>query len=164
MQKHPNIIQTDDLEWKAGGNGEKFVFKRKWLSNHSGGEKLGCSIYRVPPGKTAYPHHRHLANEEAIYVLSGLGQLRLDEKRIEVGSGDYITLPAGAACHQLFNNGQDDLEYLCMSTMLHPDITEYPDSDKVIAFSGSGPAGDLSVRNFFGIYRASDKLEYYDGE
>ena len=60
------------------------VFTIPSVLNQSGGEKLGCSIYRVLPGKTAYPHHRHLANEGAIYILSGLGELRLDEKRIEV--------------------------------------------------------------------------------
>jgi uncharacterized cupin superfamily protein len=34
----------------------------------------------VPPGRRAWPYHYHLENEEAIYVLEGLGTLRIDEE------------------------------------------------------------------------------------
>ena len=164
MARGKNIVNVNDLNWESGGNGDRFVFERKWFTPCTGAQKLGCSLYRVPPGKTAFPFHKHFTNEEAIYVLAGKGTMRLDDEEFEVGPGDYIALPPEGPNHQLINGGSEDLDYLCLSTMIHPDITLFPDSDKVIAFAGSGPGGDKSVRTFFGIYKASSAVGYYDGE
>jgi uncharacterized cupin superfamily protein len=164
MARGKNIVNVNDLNWESGGNSDRFVFERKWFTPCTGAQKLGCSLYRVPPGKTAFPFHKHFTNEEAIYVLAGKGTMRLDDEEFEVGPGDYIALPPEGPNHQLINSGSEDLDYLCLSTMIHPDITLFPDSDKVIAFAGSGPGGDKSVRTFFGIYKASSAVGYYDGE
>lgn len=53
MTRDKNIINVNDLDWQSGGNGDKFVFQRKWFTPSTGAQKLGCSLYRVPPGKTA---------------------------------------------------------------------------------------------------------------
>ncbi len=164
MARGKNIVNVNDLNWESGGNGDRFVFERKRFTPCTGAQKLGCSLYRVPPGKTAFPFHKHFTNEEAIYVLAGKGTMRLDDEEFEVGPGDYIALPPEGPNHQLINSGSEDLDYFCLSTMIHPDITLFPDSDKVIAFAGSGPGGDKSVRTFFGIYKASSAVGYYDGE
>lgn len=164
MSRNANIVNVNDLEWETDGNGERFEFQRKWFSPHTGARKLGCSLYRVPPGKTAFPFHKHFTNEEAIYVLAGAGTMRLDDQEIPVGPGDFIALPPEGPNHQLINSGSDDIEYLCLSTMIDPDITLFPDSDKVIAFAGSGPGGDKNARSFNGIYKASSSVGYYDDE
>ena len=164
MARHPNIVNGNELNWESGGNGDRFVYQRKWFTPRIGAQKLGCSLYRVPPGKTAYPFHKHFTNEEAIYVLTGKGKMRLGDQEVQVGPGDYIAFPPEGPSHQLKNDGSGDLEYLCLSTMIHPDITLFPDSDKVIAFAGSGPGGDKSVRTFFGIYKADSAVGYYEGE
>ena len=164
MDRHENIVNINDMDWKTGGNGDRFVFQRKWFMAPTSAKKLGCSLYRVPPGKTAYPHHRHITNEEAIYVLEGKGTIRLDDGEFPVGPGDYIALQPEGPAHQLINSGDGDLEYLCMSTMIHPDITEFPDSDKIVAFAGSGPGGDKSIRTINGVYKASSAVDYYEGE
>lgn len=164
MTRNEHIVNVNDLGWETGGNGDRFVFQRKWFTHRTGAKKLGCSLYRVPPGKTAFPHHKHFTNEEAIYVLAGEGTIRLDDKEFQVGPGDFIALPPAGPNHQLINSGSDDLDYLCMSTMIHPDITLFPDSDKVIAFAGSGPGGDKSIRTFFGIYKLGSVVDYYEGE
>lgn len=164
MARHKNITNVNDLDWESGGNRDKFAFERKWFTPKVGGQKLGCSLYRVPPGKTAFPFHKHFTNEEAIYVLAGKGTIRLEDQEFEVGPGDYIALPPEGPNHQLINTGVEDLDYLCISTMIHPDITLFPDSDKVIAFAGSGPGGDKSTRSFFGIYKAGSAVGYYDDE
>lgn len=164
MTRNEHIVNVNDLGWETGGNGGRFVFQRKWFTHRTGAKKLGCSLYRVPPGKTAFPHHKHFTNEEAIYVLAGEGTIRLDDKEFQVGPGDFIALPPAGPNHQLINSGGDDLDYLCMSTMIHPDITLFPDSDKVIAFAGSGPGGDKSIRTFSGIYKLGSAVDYYEGE
>lgn len=164
MSSHANKVSADDIDWTVGGNREKFEFHRKWLSSHTGAQKLGCSIYRVPAGKTAFPFHRHFTNEEAVYVLSGAGIARLDDEEVAIGPGDFLSFPPGGPNHQLLNSGTEDLVYLCMSTMIDPDITIFPDSEKVIAFAGSGPGGDKSIRTFNGIYKAGTEVGYYDDE
>jgi uncharacterized cupin superfamily protein len=164
MSRHTNVVNADEVDWKTDGNGDRFEFERKWLTSCTGAKKLGCSIYRVAPGKTAFPFHKHFTNEEAIFIISGTGTMRMDEEKVSVRSGDFISMIPDGPSHQLINTGDSDLEYLCMSTMIDPDITLFPDSDKVIAFAGSGPGGDKSARTFNGIYKANSTVGYYDDE
>ena len=164
MQRHKHIVNTADIEWQSGGNGARFQFQRKWLTPEVSADRLGCSLYRVEPGKTAYPHHRHFANEEAIYVLEGKGRLRLDDAEFELGPGDYIALPPAGPAHQLIGGDDGALVYLCLSTMLHPDLVEYPDSNKIGAYAGSGPGGDKSVRRVNALFRSESEVDYYDRE
>ena len=158
MTRSEYIVNVDGLEWSHEEHGDRFEFHRKWLSAPTGAQKLGCSLYRIPPGKTGFPFHKHFSNEEAIYVIAGEGILRLEGESFSVAF-----VPEGPN-HQLLNSGTTDLEYLCISTMIHPDITLFPDSDKVIAFAGSGPGGDKSMRTFNGIFKRDSAVGYYDGE
>jgi uncharacterized cupin superfamily protein len=92
---HPNVVNQNELEWTEQSHGEKFGYRRKSFSSVTGGEKLGCSFYEVPPGRRAWPYHYHLANEEAIYVLHGSGTLRIGEREVTLSRGDYVALPVG---------------------------------------------------------------------
>ena len=71
MANHPSVVGDGNLEWDEQSQGEKFGYRRKQLSWAAGGEKLGCSLYEVPPGRRAWPYHYHLANEEAKQQHSG---------------------------------------------------------------------------------------------
>jgi uncharacterized cupin superfamily protein len=165
MSRPPCIVNANDLEWKrATARGERFASERKAFTGPAGGQKLGCSLMRVPPGKTAFPHHRHHGNEEAIYILSGTGTLRLDDAEHAVGPGDYIALTAGGPAHQLIATGNAPLEYLCFSTMLAPEVVEYPDAGKVGAIAGVAPGGDVSQRTVFRFYKTDANVDYWEGE
>src|ERR671928_1951835 len=94
MREHPNVVNEQDLEWGEQSHGEKFGYRRKQLSSAAAGEKLGCSLYEVPPGRRAWPYHYHLANEEAIYVLEGSGTLRIGGGGILVFEGDLVGVAA----------------------------------------------------------------------
>jgi uncharacterized cupin superfamily protein len=88
---------------------------------------LGCNLYEVPPGHRAWPYHYHLANQEAIYVLEGSGMLRIGGQEIAVAQGDYVALPTGeTGAHQILNNSNEVLRYLCFTTMVEPDIISLP--------------------------------------
>ena len=52
MREHPNVVNEQDLEWGEQSHG-KFGYRRKQLGSAAGGEKLGCSLYEVPPGRRA---------------------------------------------------------------------------------------------------------------
>jgi uncharacterized cupin superfamily protein len=165
MVDRPNVVGDGDLEWDEQSHGAKFGYRRKQLGSAAGGEKLGCSLYEVPPGRRAFPYHRHLANEEAIYVLEGSGTLRLGGEEIWVSEGDYVALPARAeAAHQLINSSEAVLRYLCFSTMVEPDVIVYPDSGKVGIFGGAAPGGPKEKRTLSKFLRSDAEVGYYDGE
>jgi uncharacterized cupin superfamily protein len=161
----PNVTNEGGLRWSEHYHGEKFGYRRKSLSSATEGEKLGCSLYEVEPGRSAWPYHYHGANEEAIYVLEGSGTLRVAGEEIALGKGDYATFPASAeGAHQLVNTSDRPLKYLCFSTMIEPDATVYPDSGKVGVFVGAAPGGPKEKRTLSGFFREEDVVDYYEGE
>ena len=85
MSNSPKIVHTEQLAWIEQSQGHRFRVKRKPLGAVAGNEKLGCSLYELPPGCRSWPYHYHYANEEAIYILGGKGTLRLaGEGRIKL--------------------------------------------------------------------------------
>ena len=58
---------------------------------------LGCAFTGVPPDKRAYPLHRHQHRHpvwsELFYILSGNGEVRLDQRTFPVRPGDLIANP-----------------------------------------------------------------------
>ena len=162
---HPNVVNEDGLEWGEQSHGESFGYRRKALGAAANGEKLGCSLYEVPPGRKAWPYHYHLANEEAIYVLEGSGTLRIGARNIALSRGDYAALPASeAGAHQISNTSDGPLRYLCFSTMAEPDVLVYPDSGKIGLFAGSAPGGPKEERTLNKYLRADAEVDYFEGE
>ena len=165
MSSHPHIVHEPELPWSEVTQGPKVEYRRKQLGAAAKGRKLGCSLMELPPGKQAWPRHYHLANEEAYYVLSGSGRLRLGEDTLVVKAGDYVALPVGPeSAHQLLNDGTEPLRYLAFSTMEEPDVVVYPDSQKVVLFAGSAPGGDLAARTLFTALPLSAEVDYWSGE
>lgn len=165
MPPSPQAIAVSALPWKEQTFGSRFHFRRKSLGAPAGGQRLGCSLYEVPPGYRAWPFHYHCANEEAIYILSGRGTLRLASEDIPVTAGDYIALPPGPqGVHQLVNTGTETLQYLCLSTMAEPDVVIYPDSGKVGIFGGAAPGGDREQRTFHKFLALEAEVDYWQGE
>lgn len=162
---HPNVVNEYELEWGQQSRGESFDHRRKTLGAAASGEKLGCSLYEVPPGRRAWPYHYHLGNEEAIYVLEGSGMLRIGGREVSLSRGDYVALPVGeAGAHQISNTSDEPLRYLCFSTMVEPDVLVYPDSGKIGLFAGSAPGGPKEERTLNKYLRADAEVDYFDGE
>lgn len=156
-------VNAGDLEWTTLENG-KTAFKRKQLGEAADGDRIGCSLYELPPGRRSWPYHHHTANEEGVFVLSGTGTLRLDGEMVALSEGDYVALPAdGGGAHRIINNSEGPLTYLMVSTMNEPDVTVYPDSGKVGVFVGSPPGG-RGTRPHHGYYRCDDSVDYWTDE
>ncbi|NHN60384.1 MULTISPECIES: cupin domain-containing protein [Halorussus] len=158
------IVTAADREWSTTERGEH-AFRRKQLGDAAGSERLGCSLYEVPPGKEAWPYHWHAGNEEALYVLAGEATLRMPDGETTVSAGDYAAFPAGEdGGHALRNDGEEPVRYLVVSTMRDPDVTRYPDSDKVGVFAGAPPGGDSAERDISGYFPADAAVDYWDDE
>ncbi|WP_290810621.1 cupin domain-containing protein [Halovivax sp.] len=152
-----------ELEWETLERGGS-EWKRKRLGAAAGGDEIGCSLYELPAEKRSWPYHYHAGNEEALFVLEGAGTLRLDGDELALESGDYVALPAGErGAHRVVNDSPGALRYLLLSTMNEPDVTVYPDSEKVGVFAGSPPGGD-GERDVHGYYRLADGVDYWTDE
>jgi len=124
-------------------------------------QKLGASIDVVPPGKVTCPYHFHYAQEEMFIILQGEGTLRVGGERVPVRAGDVIAIPPGPEYpHQLINTSASTLKYLSISTQETPEVCEYPDSSKYLAYVK--PAGPLMGDGK--MHRADTDLDYWDGE
>ncbi|WP_425491826.1 cupin domain-containing protein [Halohasta salina] len=138
--------------------------RRKQLGEAVDAEELGCSLYELPTGERAWPYHYHTANEEALFVLAGSGTLRADGEMHELREGDYVTFPADeSGAHRVINDSEGALRYLVVSTMIEPDVTVYPDSEKFGVYVGSPPGG-REVRSLEGYYRQDDAVDYWVDE
>jgi uncharacterized cupin superfamily protein len=171
MTKH--IVNLDALEFKSrpatfaapDGSKRKFDASRAEVSLLIGAQKLGYNITEVPPGVTGFPLHNHRVNEELFFVLEGSGEVRFGEERMPLRKGDFLACPPGdqSVAHQIVNTGSVPLRYLSVSTMIFPDICEYPDSQKfLIAEKARKPDG--SVDGFRHTGRLSDVVDYWEGE
>lgn len=166
-------VNERDVEWTEMEQGVTH-FRRKHLSSATAGDsdpELGCSLYELPPGARSWPYHYHAGNAEAIYVLAGSGRLRLAGEEHPLEAGDYVPFPAGpAGAHRVVNDGTDGdedaaepLRFLAFSEMDEPDVTVYPDSEKIGVYAGSPPGG-RAERTVSGYYRIDDDVDYWEGE
>jgi uncharacterized cupin superfamily protein len=159
-----NIVNIHNLDWQSSEHGD-FSYQDKWLAEATGGKQLGASLYKLMPGKKCFPYHYHYANEEAVFVLEGSGTLRMNNELIPINKGDYIAFPSGPDyAHQIMNTSEDSLVFLCFSTMNHPDVVEYPDSNKVGVTAGTAPGGDPEKVLLKARFRKQDAVDYFDGE
>ncbi len=162
--EQPRVVNESNLDWDDLSHGEHVQMRRKQLGAESGGERLGCSLYELPPGTKSWPYHYHTGNEEAIFVLAGAGLLRTEGGETSLESGDYVAFPVGEEyARRVVNDSDDALRYLCVSTMHEPDIAVYPDSEKFGVFAGSAP-GDHEERTLSGYFPLDAEVDYWEGE
>jgi uncharacterized cupin superfamily protein len=164
-RRHPHVVNADEVEPVTTRQGARFAFVRRQLGAAAGGRGLGASLMELPPGKAAWPSHFHCANEEAVFVIQGTGELRIGDQRVPLRAGDYVALPPSPqAAHQIYNGSGAPLVYLAVSTMIPTDIAVYPASDKIGVFGGAAPGGPKQERFVAGFFRRADAVDYWDGE
>jgi len=156
------IVNLADVPLQDFGKGEKFAAKIARIAPMVGSTGVGCMLTVVPPGKRAFPFHRHHVIHELFFVLSGTGEYRLGDKRHPLKAGDVIAAPAGGEAHQIINAGSDELRYLGLSTLGEVDVVDYPDSGKMAVAAGIKNA-DFTTASYRGLGRI-DPADYWDGE
>lgn len=144
-------------ELTSNGDGGKFAYQHARLGPKIGLDKLGCGLFIVPPGKSAFPYHAHSTIEELCLVLEGEGTLRQNGVEKPIQPGDIIRSGVGDA-HQITNTSESELRYLVISNNENVDVVSYPDSDKILAVSGAfaDPLWHMS--------KQESGTDYYDGE
>lgn len=153
----PNIHEPefDELRDRDG-----FRARRARIGYALRSERLGISLWELPPGEAAYPYHLHLTEEEALIVLAGTPRLRTPSGWRRLTEGEVVSFPAGReGAHQVHNDTPDVVRFLAMSTNGEPDVVLYPDSGKV---SAAERRADGSGLKFY--FREADGVDYWEGE
>jgi uncharacterized cupin superfamily protein len=157
----PNVF---DPSFDAEQDEAPFTWRRARLGRQAGGDKLGASLFELPPGASSFPLHVHHANEELIVVLAGRPTLRTIDAERELSPGEVVACPSGRrGAHRIDNRTDGPIRFLIVSTMIAPEVNEYPDSGKIWARTfppgGDGPEEALDV-----LARPDPDPGYLDGE
>ena len=122
-----------------------------------GAKQMGTSVYELPPGEALCPYHYEYAEEEWLLVLAGRPTLRDPAGETELEPWDLVFFPTGPdGAHGLRNGTEETVRVMMYSTVIHPAITVYPDSNKFGVWT-SNEDDNLIVRRSSGV-------EYFDGE
>ena len=147
---HPDLkLDPDDppgfraAMWRFGGS--------------LGAERVGTTLYEIPPGESVCPYHYENSEEEWMLVLAGNPTLREPdgENRLEPMDIAFFA-PGPGGAHQVRNDTTETVRVLMWGENLYPATTIYPDSNKIGVWTRAGEDGRM--------YRLGTELDYYDGE
>ena len=101
-----------DLEDATGGSvpGLEARFGR----SHIGSEHIGITHMKYGPDTRTPFGHSHREQEEVYVVLSGSGQVKLDDEILDVGTWDVVRV--APATIRAFHSGPDGLELLIVGS------------------------------------------------
>ncbi len=154
------MTNIHDPKFEEPHKHDGFRAKRARIGRQLGAERLGLSLWEIPPGEASYPFHFHLGEEEIAIVLRGTATLRSPEGMRMLADGDAIRFPRGEeGGHQLLNDGPESVRVLSISTVEQTDIVVYPDSGKICVVERD-PQGD----GLYAVFRHEDRVDYWEGE
>jgi uncharacterized cupin superfamily protein len=152
-----DVFNLNGDEWDGGEEREGWRWKATRVGAKLNAELIGGGLYELEPGSTLWPYHTHHANEEWLLVVRGRPTLRHADGEQELTEGDVVCFRRGKdGFHQVKNTTDEPVRVLMLSTLIAPEIVEYPDSGKIGARSASGERILLS--------RPGPTLDYWDGE
>jgi uncharacterized cupin superfamily protein len=157
-----NMLEPD---WDEEQDRPPFSWRRARLGRQAGAHALGASLFELPPGASSFPLHVHHANEEILIVLAGKPTLRTLDGERELAEGEFVACPIGRkGAHRIDNRSDEPVRLLVISTMLAPEINEYPDSGKVWArtWPPGQPRPDDAVDLL--VHPSQEHADYLDGE
>jgi uncharacterized cupin superfamily protein len=137
----PNLF---DPRFDAENEVPGFRWRRARLGRQAGAERLGASLFELPPGEATFPYHVHSANEELLIVIAGRPRLRTPDGWRELAEGEVVNFPRGErGAHQVANRSDESVRVLIISEMNAPEVNLYPDTGRVGAMQrASGSAGE----------------------
>ena len=114
-----------ESEWEGGTKSSRLA----------GGERLGASLYELPPGGVTSYHFHHGSEEILVALEEGL-TLRTPDGERELARGETVHFSRGPeGAHGQLNRGSEPVRYLMVSTRESPEVVEYPDLGQLTAQS-----------------------------
>ncbi len=96
------------------------------------------SLAHLAPGHCSYPKHRHHAEDEWIYILTGTATLEMDDETHVLGTGDFAAFPAGGPAHKLTNTSHRMMTYLMGGSRSLLEVADFPEQGKRLTIRGKG--------------------------
>jgi uncharacterized cupin superfamily protein len=107
-------------------------------------------VWELQPGGENW-YHLHHGSEELVVVLRGTPTLRTPDGERVLAEGDVIVFSRGpTGAKGIRNESPEPVRVLIASTNADPDLTEYPDTQKV----GFVVGGELHV------HRSGDEIAH----
>jgi len=155
------MTNVHEPEFEVLGDHPGFRYRRARLGYQAGCERLGVSLWELPPGEaTLYGYH--YANEEMALVLAGRPNMRTPEGWRELREGDLVSFPVGErGSHQFLNRTDAPVRILMFSEMIGPEVCVYPDSGKIGVFERMTSP---EKGGFAAWFRIKDAVHYYEDE
>ncbi|HEX2588265.1 MAG TPA: cupin domain-containing protein [Gaiellales bacterium] len=134
-----------------------FSWNAAVLGPHIGAAEMGATLYELPSGQASFPYHYEYGCEEWLLVVTGTPTLRDPDGEHRLEPGDLVCFAEGpAGAHRLVNDGQEPSRVMLFSTKGRPAVVVFPDSAKVMAYTGD-EREDVIVRR-------ADAVDYWEGE
>jgi uncharacterized cupin superfamily protein len=122
-----------------------------------GAGETGMSVYELPPGQSICPYHYEYGEEEWLLVLAGTPTLRHADGTDRLEPWDVVCFPSGPdGAHGVRNETEETVRVLMFSTVRHPAVTVYPDSEKLGVWTGNKDDNLITTR--------SSAVDYFFGE
>ena len=120
----------------------------------AGAEHLGASLYVLEPGDEMVFHY-HVQREELLVVLAGRLSLRTAVGWEELPEGEVVVFPRGErGAHGYRNDTGEPVRVLMVSEMEGPNISVYPDTNRIGIFD----AGRRAERRFGALFDVDDAV------
>ena len=82
------------------------------LKDNTSLKNLVISSTTLHPGKSTRGHS-HSGQEEVYMIISGFGEMELDDKKIDIQGGEMVLIEDGVF-HRVHNTGEVDLYMVCI--------------------------------------------------
>lgn len=116
------------------------VRHKKSVGDATGMTQLGALIITIMPGHESSEYHRHLYEEECLYILSGHGEVTIGDQVSAVAAGDLLGFARGGPAHVLANTGNEPLMFFVVGQRLEHDICDYPRKGVRLYIAGKNEA------------------------
>lgn len=149
-------MKSDKLPCKHKKGHDGYEYYKHEFVKRVNADQCVVSIFKIPPGKSAYPYHFHTKNEEVFYIISGSGILKTPDGEKAVLAGDLLFFPANEkGAHKLTNTSENEmLVYLDFDTASDIDVSFYPDSGKIGVWG----------KDINKLFKTDSSVDYYNGE
>ena len=152
------MVNLNALEFDDDRSGGGIHLRRARLGLQVGVDRVGASLWELPPGMAAYPYHFHLTEDEIVILLEGTLALRTPDGWSELSEGDVVGFPVGeAGAHQVVNRGDSMARFLAVSNSGAAEAVVQVDADKIGIFERAPGGG--GIREW---YRRGDRVGYFE--
>ncbi len=129
--------------------GEPGVEIRFLLTREDTNGSMSVFEFSVPAGqKLAAPAHKNDAYEEVLYGIEGVLTWTVDGKPIEVGPGQALCIPRGAA-HRFDNFSRQDVKQLAVISPATMGPAYFREAAEVIGAAAGGPPDRARMTEVF---------------